>query len=70
MITMSTDILVLDTDASESSFREQVMFKELRGLNHGESKEAMLIKKINIKRTITAVEKYWINYKQRKKRNH
>lgn len=70
MITMSTDILVLDKDTSESGFREQVMFKELRGLNHGESREAVLMKKINVKGIITAVEKHWINYKQRKKRNH
>lgn len=53
---MSTDILVLDKDTNESGFREQVMFKELRGLNHGESREAWFMKKINIKETVTTLE--------------
>lgn len=70
MIAMSTDILVLDKDTSESGFREQVMFKELRGLTHGENRDTVLMKKINVKGTITAVEEHWVNYKQRKKRSH
>lgn len=64
---MSTDILVLDKDIGESGFREQVMFKELRGLTHGENRDAVLMEKINVKGTITAVEKNWMNYKGRKR---
>lgn len=62
--------MVLDKDTNESGFREQLMFKELRGLNLRESREAVLMKKIVVKGTITAVEKHWMNYKQKKKRNH